>query len=332
MKIFASTVLTLVGVYSSAFAQNAPAITLMANADGEKPIIAPNTWIEIKGQNLSRANDTRIWQGSDFVNGQMPVSLDNVSVTVNGKNAFVYYISPTQVNVLTPPDAMSGTVAVVVTRNGLVSAPFSVQAKALSPSFFVFGGGPYAIATHADNSLAGPASLYPGSITPAKPGETIVLYANGFGPVTPPVVTASQTQTGTLSPLPSVTIGGFPATVAFAGLILPGLFQLNVTVSTNVPTGDAPVIATINGTSTAPAALIAVQGTGAAPATVTLYVAPNGNDDWSGRLSSPNASNTDGPFATFEGARAMVQSIVKAGLTQVNVQFRGGHIICNRPK
>ena len=203
MKIFASTVLALVGVYSSAFAQNAPTITLVANAEGEKPIIAPNTWIEIKGQNLSRANDTRTWQGSDFVNGQMPVSLDNVSVTVNGKNAFVYYISPTQVNVLTPPDAMSGTVLVVLTHNGLVSTPFSVQAKALSPSFFVFGGGPYAIATHgADNTLAGPASLYPGSITPAKPGETIVLYANGFGPVTPPVVTGRRRKRARSLPCP----------------------------------------------------------------------------------------------------------------------------------
>ena len=34
MKIFASTVLVLVGVYSSAFAQNAPTITLVANAEG----------------------------------------------------------------------------------------------------------------------------------------------------------------------------------------------------------------------------------------------------------------------------------------------------------
>src|ERR1051326_1017470 len=246
MKIFASTVLALLGVYPSAFGQNAPSITLVANAEGEKPVIAPNTWIEIKGQNLSRANDTRIWQGSDFVNGQMPVSLDNVGVAVNGKNAFVYYISPTQVNVLTPPDPMPALVAVVVTRNGLVSAPFSVDAQPRAPSFFVFNGGPYAIATHADNTLAGPASLYPGSISPAQPGESIVLYANGFGPTSPPVVSGAQTQSGTLSPLPTVTIGGIPATVAFAGLIQPGLFQLNVTVPQNVPSGDNALIAVID--------------------------------------------------------------------------------------
>src|ERR1041385_8698963 len=91
---------------SISFAQNTPVISLVANAEGESPTIAPNTWIEIKGQNLARANDTRVWQESDFVNNQMPTSLDGVSVTVNGKSAFVFYISPTQVNALTPPDAM----------------------------------------------------------------------------------------------------------------------------------------------------------------------------------------------------------------------------------
>jgi uncharacterized protein (TIGR03437 family) len=49
-----------------------------------------------------------VWQGSDFTNGQMPTQLDGVSVTVNGKPAYVYYISPTQVNILTPPDPMPG--------------------------------------------------------------------------------------------------------------------------------------------------------------------------------------------------------------------------------
>ena len=45
----------------------------------------------------------------------MPTKLDNVSATVNGKPAFVYFISPLQVNILTPPDALSGTAQVEVT-------------------------------------------------------------------------------------------------------------------------------------------------------------------------------------------------------------------------
>ena len=179
-----------------------PTIAQVVNAEGGVPTIAPNTWVEINGLNLAPAGDSRTWQGSDFVNSQLPVQLDGVSATVNGKPAYVYYISPTQVNILTPPDAMSGAVPVQVTNNGAMSATFMAQAQAESPSFFVFNGGPYIAATHADGSLIGPATLYPGLSTPALPGETIVLYANGFGPTSIPVVSGAESQSGTLSPLP----------------------------------------------------------------------------------------------------------------------------------
>lgn len=96
----------------------------VANAEGEAPTIAPNTWVLIKGTNLAKTGDSRIWKGSDFVNGQMPTQLDGASVTVNGKPAFVYYISPSQVNILTLPDALTGPVNVVVTSNAVSSAPY----------------------------------------------------------------------------------------------------------------------------------------------------------------------------------------------------------------
>ena len=38
-----------------------------------------------------------------------------------------------------------------------------------------------------------------------------------------------------------------------------------------------------------------------------LYVAPNGNDDWSGRLAEPR--DADGPFASLERARAEVRDL-----------------------
>ena len=311
--------------FSAAWAQNSPVISLVANAEGENAVIAPNTWVEIKGTHLAGNGDSRTWQGSDFHNNQLPVSLDGVSVTVNGKAAYVYYISPTQVNVLTPPDAMPGSVAVQVTNNGQASAAVSVKAQAASPSFFNINGGPYVVAQHgADYSLVGPPSLYPGASTPAKPGETVILYANGFGPTTPAAVSGAMTQTGSLSPLPAVAIGGIAAEVQFGGLVSPGLFQINVVVPANAPSGDNALTATLNGVPAAPVALITVQGPAAAPATATFYVAPNGSDAWSGRLAAPNSAGSDGPLATFDRARAMVQSIVKAGLTQINVQFRGG--------
>jgi uncharacterized protein (TIGR03437 family) len=238
-----------------------PVIGKVANAEGEALTIAPNTWLEIKGTGLAPAGDIRIWQGTDFFGSLMPEQLDGVSATVNGKSAFVYYISPTQINILTPPDAMLGPVQVVVNNNGAASAAVSATAAPLSPSFFLINGGPYVVAQHAaDYSLVGPTSLYPGSSTPAKPGETVVLYANGFGPVSPAVVSGSVTQAGTLSPLPAVTIGGISATVAFAGISAePGLFQFNVVMPATAPNGDLALTATYNGAVTQSGVLITVQ-------------------------------------------------------------------------
>jgi uncharacterized protein (TIGR03437 family) len=235
-----------------------PAITEVANAEGNSRTIAPNTWVEIKGANLGPAGDSRTWQAADFANGNMPTQLDRVSVTVNGKSAFVYYISPTQVNILTPPDAISGSVNVVVTNGGIASSPFPAQAQSISPSFFVFDGA-HVAATHLDGSFIGPTTLYPGLSTPAKPGETVVIYANGFGPTSMPVVSGSSNQSGTLSPLPAIQIGGVTATVLFAGLVAPGEYQFNVIVPAGLSNGDNPIVATYNGASTQSSAVITVS-------------------------------------------------------------------------
>jgi uncharacterized protein (TIGR03437 family) len=248
-----------VGLAPDPLTTAAPTVTLVANAEGGVATIAPNSWVEIQGSNLGPTGDTRIWGNSDFVGGQLPTSLDGLSVTVNGVAAYVYYISPTQVNILTPPNALSGSVPVQVSDNGVISAKFMVQAQAESPSFFVFGGGPYIAATHGNGSYLGPTSLYPGLTTPAQPSETITMYANGFGSTSTPLVSGSETQSGTLSPMPVITIGGVAATVTFAGLVAPGEFQFNVTVPPSLANGDQPTMAMYNGLTTQAGTLITVQ-------------------------------------------------------------------------
>jgi len=240
---------------------NTPAISLVANAEGESPIIAPNTWVEVKGANLAPAGGTRIWQGSDFVGNRMPTQLDGVSATVNGKAAYIYYISPTQVNLLTPPDAMSGAVAVQVTANGVASAAFSAQAQAETPSLFdwAYGGVTYAAAVHASGAAAGPASLSGYGFAPAKPGETVMLYGNGFGQTGAAVVSGAPVQSGTLAALPVVKIGGLGAAVNFAGLVAPGQFQFNVVVPASLEDGDQTIVATYGGLTTQAGTMIAIQ-------------------------------------------------------------------------
>jgi uncharacterized protein (TIGR03437 family) len=95
--------------------------------------------------------------------------------------------------------------------------------------------------------------------TPAQPGETIVLYANGFGSTSAAVVSGSETQSGTLSPTPLITIGGVAATVTFAGLVFPGEFQFNVVVPPSLANGDQPTTAMYNGLTTQAGTMITVQ-------------------------------------------------------------------------
>ena len=235
-----------------------PVISSVSNAEGGSATIAPNTWVSIFGSGL--APDSRIWQGSDFVNSQLPTALDGASITMDGTPAYVYYISARQINVLTPPNLAAGPVQVVVTNGAAASAAFTATAKTVSPSFFIFGGGPYVAAVHANGSYIGPTTLYPGATTPAVPGETILLFGNGFGTTNVAVTAGSETQSGSLQTLPVVTIGGVQATVIFAGLnVTPGEFQFNVVVPGSLAAGDAAISASYNGATTQSGTLITIQ-------------------------------------------------------------------------
>jgi uncharacterized protein (TIGR03437 family) len=72
-------------------------------------------------------------------------------------------------------------------------------------------------------------------------------------------VSGSTTQSGTLSPSPVVKIGGATASLQFAGLISPGLYQFNVVIPPSANDGDQPVTASFNGMATQTGTLITVQ-------------------------------------------------------------------------
>ena len=220
----------------------APSIAAVVNAASGVPGVAPNTWLTITGANLAPAGDVRAWQQSDFVGGLMPTVLDGVSVTVAGVNAYMSYISASQLNILTPvPIPSNGYVQ--VTNNGVASGAFLAPVAEYSPSFFELNGGPYVAAVHADGSFVGPSSLVPGSSTPAKPGEVILVFGNGFGVVPGPYTPGSPAQSGSPAVTPVVTIGGVVSTVQFVGLISAGLFQFNIVVPQSTPNGDNPIAA-----------------------------------------------------------------------------------------
>jgi hypothetical protein len=105
--------------------------------------IAQNTWIEIHGTGLAPASVPAAgtdWSAApEFASGRMPTSLAGVSVKVNGKAAYVYYVSATQVNVLTPLDSTTGQVQVTLANGSNTSDPFAVNLKTVAPAFLQFG-------------------------------------------------------------------------------------------------------------------------------------------------------------------------------------------------
>ena len=234
-------------------------ITKVENAASYAPGIEGGSWVSIIGTGL--ASSTRIWLASDFVglgNG-LPMSLDGVSVTINGKSAAVYYISPTQLNVQAPTDSSLGAVSVVV-KNGSATASGTATLQTYAPAFFPLTAptnptGPpvYAAAVHLDGTIAVPAGFYGAAATTrsATPGETIEIYGTGFGP-TNPAAPAGQLVSGA-PPLTDPTqlqlrIGGVLATVTYAGMVAVGEYQFNVVIPA-LPNGDQPIVATIGGLS-----------------------------------------------------------------------------------
>jgi uncharacterized protein (TIGR03437 family) len=222
------------------------------------------SWLEIKGANL--ATGARLWEGKDFQGTNAPTSLDGTSVTINGKPAFVYYISGSQVNVQAPADAATGSVPVAVTNCAGTSAPVAAQKAALAagilaPASFNVAGKQYAVAQFADLVFVGNPNLIAGAaFRPAKPGDSIVIYGIGFGEVTP--ASAPGIIVATQNSIDGLTIGfdNTPATFTYGGLSpgVVGLFQFNVVVP-DVPDGDRQIHFNVRGTSTSQTLYLTVK-------------------------------------------------------------------------
>jgi uncharacterized protein (TIGR03437 family) len=239
-----------------------------ASAYGGYSYFASGSWLEIYGTNLADPNDPRLsatanpgqWTLSDFNGVNAPTMLDGISVSINGKPASVWYLSPKQLNVQAPEDSTVANVAIKVTNCNATSSPFSLTHLGLAPGFlspasFNIGGTQYLLATFVSdgayvlNTSSG-ASLGINS-RPAKPGDLIIAYGIGFGDVTPsilPGVIVQQSNT-LVNPI-TVSFGTAPATLSYSGLAgnFVGLYEFYITVPSGLANGDYQINVTQNGT------------------------------------------------------------------------------------
>jgi uncharacterized protein (TIGR03437 family) len=227
---------------------------ISAGSYGGFTSITPATWIEIYGQNL--ATTTTDWTG-DFKGNNAPTAVGGTTVTVGGEQLFIDYVSPGQVNGQVPSDVASGPQQVIVTTAGGSSAPFTINVNPtepglLAPAPFKIDNTQYAVALFSDGFY----DLPPGLVSEvasrrAVPGDTIMLFGIGFGPVSDNTSAGVIDQgTNMLNASVDVSIGGASAQVNYAGLTpgVVGLYQFNVVVP-NIPANDkTPLTFKLNGT------------------------------------------------------------------------------------
>jgi uncharacterized protein (TIGR03437 family) len=225
-----------------------PVIASVVNAASFQPGIVANSWVTIQGTNLAQQTDD--WSHA-IVNGALPTSLDGVSVSMGGKPAYLYYITPGQLNVLAP-DVSAGPLTVTVTTPGGASYSFTATASLYGPAFFLWPGS-QAVATHQDYSYAVKPGTFAGAATvAAKPGEVLILWGTGFGPTFPaaPVGVSVPASGGySTASAPTVTIDNTPA-IVYGGALAPGsagLYQIAIQVPATLADGDWPIQASIGG-------------------------------------------------------------------------------------
>jgi len=240
-----------------------PSITAngVVNGASFQPGVVSGSWATIVGSNLSPATDT--WAKA-IVDGKLPDKLDGVSVTIGFAPAYIYYISPGQINLIVPPDLGPGPVQVTVKNSAGTSASMMVTASTFGPAFFLWPNN-QAVATRQDFSLAAKAGTFAGVNTvAAKPGDVIILWGTGFGstiPAVPPGTETPSSTTYSTSTKPTVTLNNISAHVYGAALApgFAGLYQVAIQVPSSLTEGDWPLEATIGGVQSPSGAVLSVK-------------------------------------------------------------------------
>lgn len=170
-------------------------------------------------------------------------SLAGARVFVNGMEAPLLFVSPTQVN-FQMPSVSTGPATVQFLVNGDTTMNRGVEIAEAAPGIFYRTDTNRAIAQNQDFTLNEPSS-------PAPPGSVVIVYLTGQGPVDNPVPVGVPAPAAPLARaiLPaSATIGGVPAELQFLGLTpgFVGLAQANLRVP-NLPPGDYAVTIEIGG-------------------------------------------------------------------------------------
>jgi uncharacterized protein (TIGR03437 family) len=226
--------------------------------------LAPGTRAVILGHNLASSSVTvpEVSISNGVFTTDLPVQLGGVNITVSGRLAPIYSVSPQKVEFQVPYDIPVSSrfrsfVPLVFTKEGspIQAQPVQIPLIAAAPGVYIHNYGDYsdpffldqasAVARHEDGKIVHPSQ-------PAKPGETIALQVTGLGLVDPVPQNgqrAWEDLPGEAIYSPRVTIGGKNAQVVSAKLKPreAGVYDLRVVVPEDSPkNNNVAVVVTVN--------------------------------------------------------------------------------------
>jgi uncharacterized protein (TIGR03437 family) len=227
-------------------------VPLITAAGIALPGLAPGGVISIYGLSLaSNPNTAPI---------PLPTQLNSTQVQLSGEFLPLIYVGPTQINAVLPYDVnTSQTLYLVVEKLNTESVAIPVIIPAVAPEVFLQPTTSSSMQGAITNALT---YAVANSAAPVSVGSYIAIYCTGLGAVSPAVTAGEPAPSNPPAQVTgnvTVTVGGLPATVQFAGLSpgSAGLYQVNTIVPTGVAPGPAvPVVVSVNGQASQPATIV----------------------------------------------------------------------------
>ncbi|HKE26253.1 MAG TPA: glycoside hydrolase family 44 protein [Bryobacteraceae bacterium] len=256
--VFPANSITLLVIPPATLPAAKPVVQAVTNAASYASAIAPGQMVDVWGLGLGPATVANLTLDS---NGMVSTAVAGVRILFNGIPATLVFVSSKQCSAVVPYfGAIGATTDVQVEYQGVRSDPFQVSVSPTAPGLFTAnasGSGQGSILNQ-DNTVNSAAN-------PAVRGSTVILWATGEGLTDPPGVDGRPGADVLPRPTAavSVNIGGYPATVEYAGAapgFMPGVLQINAQMSANVQPGNAvPVQITIGGASSQGSVTVAVR-------------------------------------------------------------------------